>query len=499
MSTRNVFVALVACALLGTVHVQAQTEEDALRLGTLRPGGTARSAGLANAFGAVGADPAAIGINPAGFGLYRTNEMSITTLVEVNDADATTYGSTTGDTRSRFAINNLALIINDPAKAGSEWRSSTYGVVMDRQESHNRRTQALARDVNSTFLEGLAIDADGIWQQDLYDALPFTAGLAWETYAIDPLDPSDSLSTTYLPAIPFGSPTEQLHTVDARGANSNTAFFYSGNYMDKLYLGMSIGIASHRYRRTTTHQETSQDEALDLETATWTEQLSTTGTGINVKVGAIGRINERLRLGASFHSPQWMQLSDAYTSDMVTTFRSLDSLGRDSYSSSSPDGIYTYRIQTPWRVVASAAYIAGRNGLVSLDYEFHDPRRSRFRSSDRLINTYDYQAENDAIRASFMPVHSVRVGTEWRFGTWYYRMGWALSTNPYDEQDARHGSAWKNYAGGMGYRNDHVAVDLGINVGLQQDRYFPYAAYLVNSTAVDRRDLRFMLTVSLRT
>jgi hypothetical protein len=497
MNMRNAMVALTACTLLGSATAHAQNEEDALRIGTVRPGGTARSAGLANAFGAVGADPAAFGINPAGFGLYRTSELSITPVVEVNDADATFYGITTGDTRSRFAFNNIALIINDPAKAGSDWRSSTYGVVLDRQESHNRRTQAVGRDVNSTFLEGLALDAGGIRQGDLYDALPFTSGLAWETYAINPA--GDSLSTVYFPAIPFGSPTEQLHTIDARGANTSTGFFYAGNYQDKLYVGLSLGIASHRYRRTTVHEETSLDGTVDLRTATWKEELNTTGSGFHVSAGALGRVTERLRLGAAFHSPQWMLLSDAYLSDMVTTFRSPDSLGRDRYTSASPDGIFTYRVQTPWRAVASAAYIAGSNGLVSVDYEFHDPRKARFRPSDRLLDSYNYRFENDAIRSSFTPVHSLRVGTEWRFGTWYYRMGWALATDPYAEQDARRGSAWKNYAGGVGYRDDHLAVDLGVNVGLQQDRYFPYNAALVNSTAVDRRDLRFMLTVSLRT
>lgn len=490
---------LLVSVLFAADPARAQNEVDALRLSTLRPGGTARSAGLANAFGAVGADPVAIGINPAGFGLYRTSELSITPVVEVNDADAIAYGNTSGDTKARFAINNLALIINSPGEAGSSWRSSTYGVVLDRQESHNRRVQSVARGVRSTFLEDLAIQADGIRQNALYDALPFTAGLAWETFAIDPIDLNDTLSTTYIPAIPFGSPTEQIHTIDSRGANSNTAFFYSGNYEDRLYIGASLGITSHRLRRVTTHQETSEDTSLDLETATWSEELNTTGNGFNVKVGMIGRVTERLRLGASFHSPQWMQLSDAYVSDMVTTFRTVDSLGSDRYTSASPDGVFSYRIQTPWRVVASAAYIAGKNGLVSLDYEYHDPSTARFRASDRLLDTYDYRLENEAVAASFTPMHSVRVGTEWRFGTWYYRMGWALSTNAYAEGDLRRGSTWKNYAGGLGYRNDHVAVDFGMNLGLQDERYFPYSPFLVDPTVINRRDLRFLVTFSLRT
>ncbi|MBP6699281.1 MAG: aromatic hydrocarbon degradation protein, partial [Flavobacteriales bacterium] len=53
--------------------VLAQNEEDALRISTGQPGGTARSNGMANAFGALGADPVSISINPAGLALYRTS------------------------------------------------------------------------------------------------------------------------------------------------------------------------------------------------------------------------------------------------------------------------------------------------------------------------------------------------------------------------------------------------------------------------------------------
>jgi hypothetical protein len=215
MKTRTIRAAQLICALAILPHAHAQNEEDALRIGTLMPGGTGRSAGMANAFGAVGADPASIGINPAGFGLYRTSELSLTPLVEVNDAKATTYGTATGDTQTRFAIGNLALILNTPSNGG-DWRSGTFGVVMDRQQSHNRRVQANGTRVPSTFLESLAIDAEGIGNDAVHDALPFTSGLAWETFAINPLDPDDSLGTSYLPAIPFGELTDQEHSMVSR-------------------------------------------------------------------------------------------------------------------------------------------------------------------------------------------------------------------------------------------------------------------------------------------
>lgn len=490
----------VAIALVGLLFVPAllaQNEVDALRISTSTPGGTGRSTGLANAFGALGADPVAAGINPAGFGLYRTSELSVTPMVEVNGVTSTAYGTQAVDSKTTFVMNNLALILNNPSKGG-DWRSGTFGVVYDRQQSNNWRTASNAENVPSTFLEGMALDADGIRSDELFDALPFTAGLAWETYAINLADPNDTLGTTYYPAIPFGSLTTQVHTVQSKGASANTTFFYSGNYMDRVYLGLSLGLASHRLSRTTTHSETSEDGSLDLENATWTEDLSTTGNGVNVKVGVIGRITDRFRMGLAYHSPQWMQLTDAYVTSMATQFRTPDAFGTSRYIADSPESIFGYQVNTPWRLVGSAAYVAGDHGLVSVDYEYHDPRGARFRPADEFVNSYDFQSENTAIVASFTPVHTVRAGTEWRFSNWYYRLGWSIVTNPYKTTDSRRGDALKNYAAGIGYRTDHLAVDLGMNHALQQSSTYPYYPDLVEATVEDRRSTRFILTVSLR-
>lgn len=484
-------------AVLLTFGLSAQNEEDALRIGTLLPGGTGRSTGLANAFGALGADPASAGINPAGFGLYRTSELSITPMLEVNDAKTSAYGYTATNNKTTFAINNLALILNNPSKGGN-WRSGTFAIVYDRQQSHNWRSLSTPQQVPSTFLEGMAQEAEGVRSDALYDAFPFTSGLAWETYAINLADPLDTISTAYASAIPFGSPTAQTHSIESKGASNNTTFLYSGNYMDRLYVGMSLGIASHRFTSTTTHSETTMDPSLDLETATWTQDLTTTGNGFNLKVGVIGRITERVRVGLAYHSPQWMQLTDAYVTGMTTQFRTLDGNGISRYVAASPDNIFGYAVNTPWRLVGSAAYVAGANGLISVDYEYNDPRDSRLRPGDDIYSSYDFETENRAIGSSFTPVHTVRAGTEWRFSNWYYRMGWSISTNAYAATDSRRGDALKTYAAGIGYRNDHLALDLGLNHVAQQNRFHPYYPELVNATVEDRRSYRFILTFSVR-
>ncbi|HRF78846.1 MAG TPA: hypothetical protein PL070_02045, partial [Flavobacteriales bacterium] len=121
----------------------------------------------------------------------------------------------------------------------------------------------------------------------LFDAFPFSAGLAYDTYGIDPLDPSDSLGRSYVPALPGGAMVDQIITIDSRGATNNTAFFYSGNYMDKLYIGVSVGLVGYRYNHVRIHSETVGDENIDLKDLRYREELAITGNGVDVKAGAI--------------------------------------------------------------------------------------------------------------------------------------------------------------------------------------------------------------------
>lgn len=487
-----------ALFVLTVLFSVAQNEDDALRFSSVAPGGTARSMGLANAFGALGADGGAIGINPAGLGLYRISEISLTPGFEINAIKSGYLGTNTSDTRARFFLGNFTLALHSPSRSGSNWRSSTFGMVYDRQATNHWRSQAQADRVGTSILDAFASQAEGTLANDLYDALPFTAGLAYDAYGINPVDPTDSLSSSYVAALPAGAQVGQSHTIDSHGATSNTSFFWSGNYQDRLYVGLSVGIVGHRYNRTTTHSETTVDVSVDLKDTRYQENLTTSGNGIDVKAGLILRVTERFRTGLAFHSPMWTQLNDAYTSEVRTNFRSPDSEGRTSYTASSPDGYLIYRVQSPWRLVVSAAYIAGDHGLFSVDYEYADYANARFRPSNRIENTYDFEAENQMIKTSFRGVHTVRAGTEWRNGNWYFRLGWGFVPDAFVKDDARHGQALRTFAGGIGYRTDHLGVDLGLNYQERTTNYFQYDPTLASVTTEQRTSVRSLVTISLR-
>lgn len=494
---------LLSALVLGglTVAAVAQNETDAIRFSSVAPGGTARSNGMANAFGALGADPVSATINPAGLGLYRTSEVSFTPSLEVNTVHSLYNGMGSTDSKGRFHFSNAALILNSPSEqAGSDWRSSTYGVTFNRQATHHWGRQAVANGLSISILNDFARLAEGRTEDQVYDELPFTSDVALYAAGIyyDPIVDGADTILSYAAQLPSGALVDPVITIDSRGATNNTAFFYSGNYMDKLYIGLSVGIVGYRYKHTKLHTETVPDEGVDLKSVRYREELSISGTGVDVKAGVIYRFHDRFRAGVAVHSPMWVGMNDVYNTSMNTRFRtpSPDD-GRTSYSAASPDGVFAYRLNSPLRAVVSAAYIAGTNGLFSVDYEYADYTAMRFRPGTRFDDSYTFTDENKLIRSVFRPVHTVRAGTEWRSGPWYLRLGWGFAPDAYRTSEVMHTQATRTYAGGVGYRTEHLSVDLGANYIESHYNYYPYKTF-ANVIREDRNTLRTMVTIAIR-
>lgn len=422
----------------------------------------------------------------------------MTPSFEVNNVTSRYEGTSSSDTKSRLFFNNIALIFNSPSKSGGDWRSTTFGVVYDRKSTHNWSRQAEATNVPTSILDGFAYGANGFYTTELLGAVPYSSGLAYQAYGIDPLDPGDTLNTTYIAALPAGALVSQVHTIESRGSSNNTSFFFSGNYMDRLYIGASVGVVGFRYNSTTTHTETTLNEGVNLKDLTWKENLLTTGNGLDVKIGAVGRISDRFRAGIAFHSPMFTQLNDVYNTELRTNFNvAPDSVNR-SFDENSIDGIFNYRVHSPWRAVFSAAFLAGTHGLFSVDYEYADYSNTRFRASNKLVDPYDFAAENRVIKAAFRSVHSVRAGTEWRAGKWYVRAGWGFVPNAYANGETRQANARQTYAGGFGYRSEHLSIDLGVNVIKDQYKFYQYDPYYASITSEDRSTVRSLITVAFR-
>ena len=83
------YILISFCLVCISFSAYGQNESDALRYSTNSLVGTARSLALGGAYSAVGADLSAATLNPAGLGLYRRSDFSITPMVRFTSNDAT--------------------------------------------------------------------------------------------------------------------------------------------------------------------------------------------------------------------------------------------------------------------------------------------------------------------------------------------------------------------------------------------------------------------------
>lgn len=68
--------------------LRAQGYDDILRFSRFTTTGTARSAAMGGAFGALGGDLSTLSTNPAGIGVFRKSEAAFTPLLNFNDIQA---------------------------------------------------------------------------------------------------------------------------------------------------------------------------------------------------------------------------------------------------------------------------------------------------------------------------------------------------------------------------------------------------------------------------
>ncbi len=478
---------LLLCMLM-TNGVMAQNEEDVLRYSMPQIVGTARYVGMAGAYGAIGADFASMSTNPAGLGLYKKSEFTITPSLNFNNVESTYNGSVMDDSRNRFALGNVGIVLTGaPANRLDRSPVVNYQAAfgLNRLKDFNQRIVIKGINNQSSLLDTYLDYAGNKNPRDLnsFDTRP-----AFDTYLIDTLIGAYPFS--YVNAYSYlGGFTSALQQKSIENEGSMNEVVLSGgvNLNDRVYLGLTFGFPYFRYQRTTLYQEFNQTVDRDLDNFSVRENLETKGSGFNIKFGAIVKATPQLRLGAAFHTPTWF---NNVTDKWNTVTRSAFTNG-DAYSSQSPFGEFEYDIQTPWRTSLSAAYLLGQVGLVSVDYEYVDYTTARLRPS------IDFSDKNEIISNSFDQTHNFRLGAEFNLGLMQVRGGYAYQMSPF-KGDVNDGGV-QMVSGGLGYRNADFFIDAALSYSFSDMTNYLYSSYNYSAAAdVKHSNYNFMVTFGFR-
>ena len=462
--------------------VSAQDEFDALRYSNAAYQGTARGMGIGGAVGSIGADFSALSVNPAGIGIYKTNELMFTPSFNVSNNNSSYLGGQSSATESKLNLMNFGLVLSSDLKSRykeSKWKTFNFGVGMNRVTTFKNEFIYAGKNNSNSLIESFADDFNsygGINSTSL-NSVNFSAYGAYETYLIDKGQGVDSSKAVSY--VPYAAGLNQSKKVTEKGGMTEYLVSVGGNYMDKLMLGATMGIFNIDYDRTMqfSEEDISGDLTNDFKYFTYTERLTTTGTGINLKLGAMYKPNANMRFGLALHTPTHIELNDASTISMVSHTDSLylqlanltgpvNSYNQDSAL------VFNYSLNTPYKALVSGMFLFGKRGFVTADIEYLNYASMKYNYGEGYENATN--AINNVIQNMYKEAVNIRIGAEAKLSNFCLRSGFGYYGSPYQTTSQFSQGDKTIISGGIGYREQNWFIDATYSHSTQRTIDIPY-------------------------
>jgi len=477
------YIAIVALWFIGGM-LMAQNERDAFRYAQYSPTGTARYSALAGSMGAFGADFTALSANnPAGIGLYKRMEFTLTVAVPYNKISSTYNGEQQIGARSDFNCNNAGVVFAFKTAENSKWKMVQFGTGFNTLVRY--RGTSVISGLNVGKKEGTTNFFDHVAENSYGspDYLKWISDVAYNYFLMDP-----NSNGGYSPRV-INDYFVQRQEKNMDGALNEYIFTLGGNYDDRLFLGATLGVPFINYSEKTTYTETRENfnDTLGYSYFRHYEQFKSNATGINLKLGVIYQPVNFVRVGAAFHTPTWYpNVRESYEKgyEFELLYQPLDSSYYD-VSELSPIGKFNYQLTTPYHAMANVAFLFKKHGFINLDYEFTDYSTSNLQS-----NSYNFSVENSATRRYFQPTHAVRIGGEVNLSPLALRLGYSFTSNPYKKiaNEERIDGTKHTISGGIGIKGKKIFADFAYMYRFTKDKdvfydatfIYPYNSQIVN-------------------
>lgn len=447
MNIRHIILGAVALSLL-PLSLYGQSEYHAFRLmAPSDPLGSARSAALSGAMGAVGSDVSSLTRNPAGISLFRgANRLSISLQGDSRSNSANWYGSSTSTTdKFRIRFDELAYQIG--TNRASRGRLSfafairnagrydrTLNASATPQGGTGLADYAAARTNNGRYDLGTSSRADekfGMgYLEDLNKSandpdLPFISIFGAKAGWIAPLSGQRRFQSNYTDPI---SQTSLIYR--ERGSITDYDLSLGFELNDALHFGLVGTLSSLDHELNTYYEERhGQQGRLSLQNV-----RSTSGFGGRLGAGLLYEPLDGLRLGASFYTPTFYSMRESFRAVSEGQRRGFT----DGWASLNDGPEQSYRLRGAWRFGLSGAYLVGQHGLLSVDYDYATLGNLRL-SDTPTYDAYGYQTNDDSgfeednarLKTNYQGVHTLRVGAEVLLSSRVsLRGGYRYSTSP---------------------------------------------------------------------
>ena len=240
---------LILLAAFSVVSAFGQGSDDARIFAQTFYQGTAKSMALGGAIGAIGADMTAISINPAGMGVYRSNELTMSMGLADNSSRSTYYGNKESlQSKSNLNIPNIGYVSTKEKSNYGKLRFTQFGITLNRTNDYNSIAFASGFNPSSSLMDNYLGQISNDDNPDYFrDNFPFTLSPAWESYLID-------FDSVYTSPVPQGN-IQQEQTKSFKGRSEEWTFALSANYNERFFIGGSIGLDHIKRSGTKIHTE----------------------------------------------------------------------------------------------------------------------------------------------------------------------------------------------------------------------------------------------------
>ena len=470
------------------ISAAAQTPEDALRTAWFTQNGTARNMATGGVMGSLGGDITANHVNPAGIGLFKTNEFVLTPGFALNNNKFKYRGTDTLNSKNNFNYGASGIILSSSYKGErKKWTSSAFALSVNQVANYNNHIQFKGFNNFSSFteqyLEELTKD-----RADTNAALSnyiFGSSLAFRTFLIDTIRAADGSVAGYQSLVPISTGVNQLYNATTRGGYHEIALGVAGNMADKMYVGGSITIPIISYQRDLTYSETdaTTNPNNQFYSFEYKETFTSKAVGIGAKLGVIYKPQEYWRIGLAVHTPQLLGYTDHISSSLTSNTESYahTKSATSNELNSGKAGERKYNMITPWRAIVSASYVfreisdtRQQRAFISADLEYVNYSGARFSAADGSNQTLKkyYNIVNEGIKDTYKSNINFRLGGELKLHTIMFRLGGAYYGSPYADENLKANRILAT--GGLGYRDHGIFIDLSYAHMFTKDVQFAY-------------------------
>ena len=515
-------------AVLSIGTINAQDIFDAIRFSQNFYEGTARFTSMGGAFAALGGDFTTLSINPAGVGVYRGSEVSMTPAISYSSTSSSYENiSDLPDSRTKFGLSNIGYVMSMYTGSKSKGLvTMNFGIGYNKLNNFNYNASASGRSIDEkhSFVSNILEQAytvgyhvDEFTARRPYDGnmtlIDWPVVLAWQSNLITNIG-----TNAYISNYSYGNHSKHA-TTQSKGNVGEYVFTFGGNVSHKLYFGLTFGIQDVNYESTRLYDEV-MDNPTDLSYLIFDQYYRTSGIGYNLKAGLIYRPMPDLRLAFAVHTPTFFELTDEYSA-----YQRIDIINDGNYSASTPINQYEYRINTPYKLIGGFAYTFKSYGLISVDYELVDYSSTRMKEHIDYWGTNSFDADNRVIKNSLKAASNFRVGIEGNLPAGFaLRAGYGFYGSPYKSSIsngdnygyilADNGNVASSgysmgigdnttniYSAGVGYRFKNGFLDFGYSLTNSKTEYIidAYNDYGIMAAVTTKNKFnRFALTLGLR-